>query len=308
MLCPFCLEEISSNNRQCSGCQEELPILYVNSHSRRQSPYIISLVGFSGHGKTVYLASLLYTLQDRLTRVWPGFYRKGLNQDSVNLLYDNLKMLKAGTLPESTRRNFPKPSIHQLCSIPSTGDRQLLIYDPPGEAFHGDKGVEEYAGFVKKARVVLFLLSLVDMDEPVSHDMEKLLETYTLGMGRMGARKRKQRLEQHLVVVYTKADRLLDRLASRPQLISYLRQNEEATVGDVKQYRRSLREVSTQLADFTLSELGAHAFVNHADREFSSVTYCAVSALGSAPEDGRLVVGMDPHRVVDPLLWVMEKS
>lgn len=304
MLCPFCLEKISSNGRKCNHCNEELPILYINSYRRRRPPYVVSLVGFSGHGKTVYLASLLYTLQDRLTRVWPNFYRRGLSQEAVDILYENLKMLREGTLPESTRRNFPRPSVHELRSIPGEGDRQLLIYDPPGEAFYQDVGMEQYAGFVKKAKVVLFLMSLADMDEPVSNEMKQLLDVYTLGMARMEAKTKKQ----HLVVVYTKADLLLDRLASRSPLIAYMRQSEEATIGDVKQYRRALHYVSDELADFTRCELGAHGFVSHATSEFKSVSYCIMSSLGSAPEEGRLVMSMDPHRVVDPLMWVMEKS
>ncbi len=304
MLCPFCLENTPSNSPQCRHCDETLPVLYVESYRRRRPPYVVSLVGFSGHGKTVYLASLLYALQDRLTRVWPDFYRKGLNQETITVLYENLKRLQQGTLPESTRRNFPRPSIHMLRRIPHKGDRQLLIYDPPGEAFELGAGIQEYAGFVQRARVVLFLLSLADMDEPVSHEMQRLLETYTLGMAQMKAKTRKQ----HLVVVYTKADLLQERLTDRPDLLSYLQHSEQETIGNVKQYVQRLKLVSNELADFTRSELGAHGFISHANSEFKSVSYCAISSLGSAPVDGQLEMGMDPRRVVDPLLWVMEKS
>jgi hypothetical protein len=278
--------------------------MYLNTHNRRRPPYIVSLVGFSGHGKTVYLASLLYTLQDRLTRVWPGFYRRGLSQEAVDVLYENLKMLREGTLPESTRRNFPRPNIHELCNLPGKGDRQLLIYDPPGEAFYRDASMQEYASFVSKAKVVLFLISLADMAEPVSHEMRHLLEVYTLGMASMKAKKG----QQHLVVVYTKADLLLKRFEERPELVSYLRQSEESSIADVKRYRRNLAKISDQLADFTLSDLGAHGFVGHANSEFKSVSFCALSSLGSAPIDGRLDVRMDPHRVIDPLMWVLEKA
>ena len=83
MLCPFCLEKTPSGQPTCRHCDEGLPVMYVNTHKRRRPPYIVSLVGFSGHRKTVYLASLLYTLQARLTRVWPGFYRRGLSQETV---------------------------------------------------------------------------------------------------------------------------------------------------------------------------------------------------------------------------------
>jgi len=265
---------------------------------------MMSAVGFSGHGKTVYLASLFHLLQTGLCRAWPKFRRQALNQNSVNVLYHNLKLLKTGTLPESTRRIFPEPSIHLLSGMPRLGERIVLIFDPPGEAFNEDVGVEKYAGFVQRAKSVMFLISLSDMDEPVGHEMHRLLETYTLGMSRMKTRKRRQ----HLIVVYTKADLLTGRVEDWSDLLTYLRQSELDTVTDVRKYSRLMHDISAALADFTASSLGALGFLHLAHDYFKSVAFCAVSALGSAPEGGKLLVNVEPRRVIDPLFWVIEKS
>ena len=303
MLCPFCLRDTPSSNSVCRHCEEPMPPMYAQHYSRWRSPVMMSTVGFSGHGKTVYLASLFYLIQDRLCREWPKFRRQALNQKSVNVLYHNLRLLKTGTLPESTRRTFPEPSIHLLSGMPRIGERIVLIYDPPGEAFNEDVGVEKYAGFVQRARCVMFLVSLPDMDPPVAHEMHRLLETYTLGMSRMGSKKRRQ----HLIVVYTKADLLTGRLAQSP-VMAYLRESELNTISDVHRYRRSMHEISGALADFTASDLEALGFLNLAHDYFRSIDFCALSALGSAPEGGKLLVRVEPRRVIDPLLWVFEKS
>ena len=304
MLCPFCLSNTHSEHDACTQCEKPLPAMYVQHYSRWRRPTMMSTVGFSGHGKTVYLASLFHLLQDSLCEVWPRFRRQALNQESVNVLYENLHLLEAGTLPEGTKPTFPEPSIHLLSGMPAIGERILLIYDPPGEAFNEDVGVERYAGFVQRSRCVMFLISLADMDEPVAYEMHRLLETYALGMSRMGAKKRKQ----HLVVVYTKADLLLERLACRPHLIAYLRQGELDTISNVYGYRDAMRRISQTLADFTISDLGAHSFLNLAHDHFESVVFCTVSALGSAPKDGELLVSVEPRRVIDPLLWAIWKA
>ena len=58
MLCPYCLENTSPP--VCESCKETLPRLYVG---RNGNPAILSAVGFSGHGKTVYLAGLLDAME-----------------------------------------------------------------------------------------------------------------------------------------------------------------------------------------------------------------------------------------------------
>lgn len=311
MLCPYCLDDIQSSAPQCPACEHEVPELYKRNYPRggpfsRPRPVVLSAVGFSGHGKTVYLAALLHTLENELTRVWPGFYRQGLDRDTIREIKRNLQDLERGELPESTRRNFPQPSLHRLAKLPRRyGDRVLVAYDPPGEAFEEDLSLEQYAHFVKRAQSVVFLLSLPDLEEPLAHEMHRFLEVYTLAMARMRAPTRKQ----HLVVTFTKADTLLEtRFKQFPDLVQHLSNPSYAELGDLDAYQRRLENVSRELEDFTRNVLEARNFDNLAREAFKSVVYCAVSALGSAPEGARLKDKMTPLRVADPLLWVLARG
>ena len=272
--------------------------------ARNSTPAILSAVGFSGHGKTVYLAALLHAMERDLTAAWPKFYRQGLDMESVRTVQQNLTLLHQGTLPESTRRNFPRPSIHLLADIPSFKTRHLLMYDPPGEAFETDLGIEKYAHFVQRAKVVLFLVSLPDLPAPQGSELHRLLETYVLGMTRMKAKTR----NQHLVVVYTKADRLKSELTRCPTTLEHLSTPTADALRDIKRYQERLKAISTELAQFTENVLVARSFVRLVQKEFHGVNYCAVSALGSPPDDGHLTTAMEPRGVVDPLIWVLDKS
>ena len=279
--------------------------MYIQHYRRLRPPVILSVVGYSGHGKTVYLAALMHAMRVHLTRAWPKFYRQALDQASVDTVKQNSNLLDNGELPESTRRNFPRPSLHLLAEMPKYKTRPLVIYDPPGEAFEEDLRMERYASFVTRAKVVLFLISLADLDDPVAVDMYRLLEIYTLGMGRMKAKTRKQ----HLVVAYTKADLLLERyFMNHPNLVNHLQSSEINAIRDVRNYLHSIKSISNELVRFTANEVGARDFINLARSQFKNVSFCVTSALGSPPEKDRLSEAMQPRRVIDPLLCVLENS
>ncbi len=309
MLCPYCLRDIT-NTAQCphKNCNQEIPPLYRDGYSRWRPPVILSTVGFSGHGKTVYLAAMLHQLGKRLPRVWSGFFRQGLDMEAINTVRDNLALLEQGDLPESTRRNFPKPSLHRLVNMPKHNERQLMIYDPPGEAFEADLSTEKYAHFVKNAKTVLFLISLAELEKPEDENMYRLLQTYILSMKRMKGNLQ----QQHLVVVFTKADMLQERLRNYPEVLAYLEQEDEKEIRDIKRYVQRMAKISQQLEQYLRVELQADQFLNMAtdkkQKHFQSISFCAVSALGSAPSGGKLSEAMQPKRVIDPLLWVLEKS
>ncbi len=142
--------------------------------------------------------------------------------------------------------------------------------------------------------------------QPLSVEMHRLLEVYTLGMNRLKAKLR----NQHLVVVYTKADWLLGErfLGRHPGVVEYLQQSRPAEINDLKRYMAGMLQISNDLASFTINDLHADNFMNLARAQFKSISFCATSALGSPPENHKLSEIMQPRRVVDPLLWVLDKT
>lgn len=304
MLCPYCITNIAGDTAKCAKCGREVPPLYRQYYPTgpfSKPPIIMSAVGFSAHGKTLYFASLFHVIDSQLTEVWPGFYRAAIDHEAIRTVHHNLQLLRQGQVPPSTPKNFPEPNIHRLVNVPGKGDRLLNIYDASGESFNEDLQMERFAAYLTKARAVMFLISLNDLEEPPDEDIHRLLNIYVQGMARLKARTR----DQHLIVVYTKADTLHNRFHDYPEVAAHLNTSSYRQLSNPEQYMRNLQQVSDALRHYTYNVLGARSFCNMADSSFRSVQFCAVSSLGSATEGGHLKARMTPIRVADPLMWML---
>lgn len=310
MICPFCLANVKfrlEGGYYCPDCNEQVPPMYVRGYEE-YPPKIVSAVGLRGHGKTVYFASLFYILKESpLPAFWqPDFFALSLSDKDLETVHSNARMLKDGKLPGSTPMNFPRPTMLRVAGIPMWQKQRnctLVFYDTSGEAFERASELVQYARFARQAQMVMLLISLPDMQDP-SHQMRTLLNTYVIGIEDLGGSTR----DQDLMVVYTKADEMADHLSSPPwnNVRAYLADGSVNSLAQVRGYRRRMYETSNLLYDFTRKELKSDEFVNLAQTNFRSVGFSIVSALGTAPEDGQMPVGVDPLRVLDPIIWMME--
>ena len=266
---------------------------------------VVSAIGFRQHGKTVYFAALFYTLKKlSLAHDWPDFFTMGLNEDSLDTVYSNAGMLHDGLLPDSTPKNFPRPTMIRVEGVPMHPNSTLLFFDTGGESFERPTQLVQFAGYVRRAKAVLLLISIPDMEDPRS-EMQQLLNTYVVGMGELNGHTR----DQHLVVVFTKADQLVSRFTGRwKPLYTYLVNGAVEALADADGYMEELAHISNQLRQFTEHDLQAHEFINTAESNFKSVSFCIISALGTQPDGARLAVEIIPRRILDPVLWVMERS
>ena len=55
-----------------------------------------------------------------------------------------------------------------------------------------------------------------------------------------------------------------------------------------------------------LSYWGEDQFISDVEKHFTNHCYFGVSALGSTPKSGILGEEIKPHRVLDPLLWILD--
>jgi len=333
MICPYCVEDVPAYSRKHTTCSvsenKEFPPFYLDHHGPggEHEPLVLSVIGFSGHGKTVFLCALFHYIDHYLTKLWPGFFNHVLDQESLSTLNLYRERLEAKILPQSTPRIFPRPGIFRLTNMPCVQEcdesqplehTTVLIYDPPGEAFSNETNIVEFARFVKRSDCVLFLIDLTSLNNAIASQMAKLLDTYVLGMRRMKIK------SQHLIVVYTKSDEMKvsvpqfsSLLAEEPELEAYLKEQLPPTLRNPRAHLRQLDKISRILEDFTQNYLHAQKFINEAAHWFASVSYTAVSSLGAAPEmyvnekgetSVRMVVEMSPRCVADPLLYVLSKS
>lgn len=315
MLCPFCLADINKFKQHklpnslasaylCPECNEQVPALYAQDY-RRYPPVVTSAIGFRQHGKTVYFASLFYTLKKlSLARDWPDFFTMGLDEDSLDTVYGNARLLEGGALPDSTPKNFPRPTMIRAEGMPMQPNSTLLFFDTGGECFERPTQLVQFAGFVRRAKAVMLLISVADLPD-VRAGMQQLLNTYVVGMRELGA----PTDDQHLIVVFTKADQLAGRFGGRWETLRhYLVEGSVEALAHHNGYMARMTEISDLLFDFTEQVLLAHEFINAAQANFKSLSFSIISALGTEPEGAQLSVEIVPRRILDPLLWVMEKS
>ena len=69
-----------------------------------------------------------------------------------------------------------------------------------------------------------------------------------------------------------------------------------------------MHDISNRLYEFTEQALSAYEFLNAAEANFKSIKFSIISALGTEPQGAKLSVGIVPRRILDPVLWIMEKS
>jgi hypothetical protein len=314
-MCPYCLGRNTiatridggqDHNFSCTECKESIPAEYVARRWNRRE--LISAVGFRGQGKTAYLSSLFYSLDD-LARVWPKFYTFPVDEGSLEKVRANAASLAQGKLPDPTPILFPRPAIVGFLKMPKLGDRVFLFYDTAGEAYERASTVITYAKFVARSRTVIFFSSVVDLKN-YGREMHNMLSSYVQGLMQLGGNPR----EQNLIVVLTKGDKLRQRLQKSEeykQIWLYLHNGTPDQLGQrgVKSYITDMQKLSPLLKRYITDELRASDFVNFATDRFKSVEFSIISSLGSEPSpEGKMEVEVMPMRIMDPLLWVTYKS
>lgn len=312
IICPFCLDkntiskQKSEDGRQqyykCHSCQSTIPREYAENKTARTE--IISVVGFRGHGKTLYFSSLFNSM-DRLAEIWSNFYTFATDETSLDTVRDNIISLKKGQLPPPTPASFPVPTNIRFSNIPTIGNRFFLFYDTGGEAYAKASKLIKYASFVKRSRTIIFLVSLkeIEFNGLKLHD---LLTTYVQGLTELGGNP----ANQDLMVVFSKGDILGPRLKEYKLIREYLGSGSIESLRSFKlaTYILGMKRISSRLKKFAKNELKAVQFLNFAADRFKSVEFSIISSLGAKPDGNRLHVQINPKCIFDPLIWVSYKS
>ncbi len=309
MICPYCLSQNTITRNKEKGLQyyvctehpePRIPVEYAENITIPRE--FVSAVGFRGHGKTIYFASLFLMLEE-LAHVWPDFYPFAVDEKSLDTVEENTNMLKKGNLPMPTPANFPIPTIVRLSNIPGIGNRFFVFYDTGGESFEKSSRMVNYASFVKRSKTVLFFINLKDIEYDGSK-MGKLLSIYVQGLRELGGIPK----DQHLLIVFSLGDELKQILWR--EIWNYLEYGGIDKLKNItmSSYINEMKNISDVLNEFTREELRAYRFLSFGKDEFKSMEFCILSSLGAAPVENRLQVEVNSKRVLDPILWIIYNS
>jgi hypothetical protein len=299
ILCPYCLKkgEIKYTQvHQCSHCATVIPRGYVEkTHIPRAT---VGIVGFSGHGKTVFLTSLFSTI-GKFSQFWPSFYYRSLDDYTHKIVYEKVPMFERGILPDSTPANFPSPALLQYHNIPYYNECFVNYYDTAGEVFTDGTQIMRAGYFVAHADVVMFMISLADSGARTDDEMSRLLDVYIAAVSDRFGVNLKER--QRMIVVFTKADSMLDVLPSGLKN-KLLDGGIGRYIADIQIRTTEASVFSLEIEDWLRNDLNANRFINMARNNFRSVDYCLVSSLGRC-ETGKIY---EPLKILDPFVLLMQ--
>jgi energy-coupling factor transporter ATP-binding protein EcfA2 len=310
-VCPKCLKVIE-NEEDHANCELSL---HAESLSKSK-PTWIALTGFTGHGKTTLLESMLELLKRMPSRL-PKFAMTGTD------IYTQGQLLRIprGTLPEATEE-LPVPLLLDCFDMPSAGlqrleRRSLYLFDTPGEHFDLSLGsaIENLTTVFEQAACPWLLYTL-------SREQDASTKHRPLGelLGSVITRFREKRLSvkgKTFIIVYTKASDLLEDFP--PEIQDYLMNDpffgpDAMRCGtlrdfDLADYMRQASKISALLKELTGKYAnGGSALLRLAEDNEIELKFCITESIGHHVGDGNLHDDRSPRRVLDPLFWTIYLS
>ena len=304
--------------KQCSHCDFKLPsdILDYEKYLR------FSILGITGSGKTNFLTTMLHELRHTSGSPW---VLSPMDADTTTIFQQNdraiysMRQPVAATAPGIT----PPPQLWKIKDknrmtntvIPSYS---MTIFDGAGEdCEHIDPVISRY---IEGSKVLVILLdplalhgvassipqNILNWSISASHytdasaDMVNGLATYIKNNCGIALKKK---INKDVAVVFTKIDAVKDTFGSATvmQPSPHL-----ACKGFVK---ADADAVDAEIRDWLESQ-GENTFLNEIDTNFikSRVRFFGVSSFGQPPTGSNQLGKVMPHRVLDPLIWMLSKE
>ena len=316
MKCPYCFKTLkvkvqtkgSRHLYYCSHCESEIHRAYVDYPD---TPFTrIGMVGYTGHGKTVYITSLFYQLQ-ALDNYWDGYYFETLDDFTHDIMYDKVLRLKKGELFSGTPINFPEPAFIRFNHMPVFNTQIVSMYDIGGGVFDNIDLMTQKGKYLAHSDTVFFIMSLIEED--ISDDWNiktmQLLDRYIqVVYSRYGANLSKK---QNIVFVFTKSDELLKVKGKREldlEIVDYFKNGTLDQFHYFDKYSINQIEYNSNNIERWLRNNNCNGFINLAKNYFRKVRFVLTSALGNAPVENKLIKELsplDPKCVLDPFLWAL---
>jgi hypothetical protein len=317
LLCPFCLNEIqgSREEKSCLSCEKIIPSLYLQ-HARDLEPLPVQAIGWSGHGKSVFLSALTLLLT-RMQVVWENYSWHPGNEETKEAIEVSNRYLESGSLPPSTPLGTADaPCLLLLRGMDRWGGRALVYRDCAGEHFDKLSIPVKDVPFLLKARTIFLIASPENLAMQRERTIDILLNGLLTTFSQNGIDLSKDR--RRLVVVLTKADLIRNLpVTLRDYLVKdrVWRTLEQGTPGlrfDVpatERYLDTMTEVDRQLREWVEKDAPGRHLVRLATGSGLDLRFSLVSATGGPVHESepgnRLENRWDPRRLLDPLLWAL---
>jgi GTPase SAR1 family protein len=308
-----------TNKRLCPYCHNPIPLTFG-----RESGKVISVVGASQVGKTVYMTALIHMLQRESASNFNSAFLPVGTQTSKKFreLYED-RLFEQGDLLEATRKEERmEPFIYQWKDKTLTNPSvNIVFFDSPGEGMDDPDYMEKYGEYIKNSDGLLFLIDpaqirtirkklemnmgdgdgiLTDMNYADPTEIIVNFQQTFIGLNKNG------QTDIPTAVVLTKSD-LLKHLADDDSDNAYIKSNSNVFENYTHQGKFNLSKYNNINGEIS-------RFIDHVERplkdaidvSFKNTGYFAVSALGSN-QSGTLEEDIQSIRCDEPFLWLLYK-
>ncbi|MCL1843680.1 MAG: hypothetical protein FWF79_07695 [Defluviitaleaceae bacterium] len=296
-ICPFCHNDIPASAGFAPGT-------------------IISVVGASQSGKSVYLTSLIHTLKTITPRNFPIFCTPINNEMGRKFKYEyEDPLIEHGILLDPTQKEKQQePFIFTFSFADETKPEiNIAFFDVAGEGMVDTAYMDIYAAHIRNSSGIMFLVDPLQFRSVGKKIQLKNGLDYELGFSDEPTDVLSGLVEDYIykqgggisdiptAVVLTKTD-LLEALQTDGE---YIRQGSRIFQNFTHNSFFNLSEfynIDSETEDF-IAAVDPN-FKNALKRRFARLGFFAVSALGTKPEEQR-VSSFSPIRVDEPFLWIL---
>jgi hypothetical protein len=275
----------------------------------------MALIGTKASGKSHFIAVVLHELEHRIGPRFKGSLtalddptRNRIDQDLYPRLYKSGVVLEA---TQSARGNAAtrEPLVARLTLGQKSSN--LVFFDAAGEDLQSLDIMEREARYITQSDGLILLVDPLQI-QAVRDDLEGSVELPDLTadvyvmLGRLAGLIREARgipadkpIDVPLAIAISKIDALRGLLPENHPVFSLPKHDGLFDQTIARNISESLRAdavgwVGERLDGFLKAEFAHYAFFG-------------VSALGESPVAGRLRNGVAPHRVEDPVLWMLDQ-
>ena len=320
----------------CPSCHNSLPESTLTGDD-----IIISIIGSRGAGKSQFVGVVIHELEkavfpkfggtmlgleDTLDRYKDIYESKLYNPNAPSLADRTTSSLVAGTGPAY------RPFIYTVSFEPRgrlTRERSysLVFYDTAGEDLAKEEKIREAVKHIRKSSGIIFVLDPVQLQD-VQNELEdkdgdalehstglergeeitdpnKILSDVSALIRRDGKSSSKSRkISTPVAAVFSKLDALVSLLPPGYPALEVSPHRGEGAFDDEDQHN-----INSEIESL-LKNWGETGFVMQLRKNYKKRSYFAISALGlnNTPKEGKKISPPRPHRVEDPILWILNKS
>ncbi len=303
-----------TDERLCPYCHNVLPIT-----SGRGDTKIISVVGASQAGKSVYMTCLLYYLERYIAEEFKAAIIPGSSEYNEDIKQKQRIIFEFSKMLEPTPKQHIEPLIETF-KFKDDSKRPItfVFYDVPGEGMTDKDYIDKHGEHIQNSDGIIFLIDPLQMralrkkinlankaNGDFTDKYQEPKEILVYLFENFISKQEKTITDIPTAVVVTKSDMLVslndeEYISANSNVFKNCNHNGFFNLNEFENIDGEIRSFLTKVDT---------SFKGAMDAYFKNTGFFAVSSLGCNPENCKINSGfiISPLRVEEPFLWLLYK-